>query len=194
MREYRASVEIAESPAVVFAYLTDPELLPKWVPLLVTTEIAEGTGFTEGSVFRSTYRLQFRAFEGESRILEVEQPHLLVSEERMLRSTSIHRIQLTQSEDRPRTKVDIVITPISMPRWRKLLQSSSRFMDQQAMITLERLKVAVERPGKGLDPGEKQEARKRILGAAWKDLPYWLIYWLIGALMLGVLLRLFVLD
>jgi len=76
-RTYSSRTEITASPDELFAYLTRPELLTRWVGGLVASEDLTGEGLRVGARSREIIKEGGRRIEMESEVLQVTPGRLL---------------------------------------------------------------------------------------------------------------------
>ncbi|HVL94451.1 MAG TPA: SRPBCC family protein [Solirubrobacteraceae bacterium] len=67
-------ITIQRPPAEVFAFVTDPQRLPEWQPLVVEVEVLGGGPLREGSVVREVRRLRGRRLEQTVEVAAYDPP------------------------------------------------------------------------------------------------------------------------
>ena len=76
-QEYTTTVLINASPEVVFSYLTDVDLMKRWLPGLVAVEPISDVPFQVGSKSRTTFEENGERVEYEEEILRFQENETL---------------------------------------------------------------------------------------------------------------------
>lgn len=162
MKEFKASIQIRESPDAIWPYLVDPILVTHWVPGLISTQVVEGDITEAGSVLRSAYRINGKEFDSETLIVEVRSPRVVVTQETMKGATMVQRVELTEQGDGV-TLVELNLGPIELSASRRLaIALMPTLLRSQGKTALERLKAAVEDPNRKLERADKIPMRPQV--------------------------------
>lgn len=147
-RAVRAAIEIDASASTIFPYLTDADLIRKWAPGLVDIE-AKPPAVGETTTYE--FRLDAQRIPGRSRIIALQAPNLIVSEETQ---RGVFMIQRTEIIDLGggRSRVTLSFDELRVPFWMRLLEfgTTRSSMRRRADLAMKRLKAVVERPEEAL--------------------------------------------
>jgi uncharacterized protein YndB with AHSA1/START domain len=139
---HRASIDIAASPELVFAYMTDPRHVKSWQPDVVESQPLPAGGLCVGTRLRSTVQEYGRRFEVELRIAAIA-ANEHVAYEMEAPTASIHsEFRLTRKGNS--TRVEHLVTVRLKGLGRLLMPFAKGMVQRKLESRLKLLRDAVE--------------------------------------------------